>query len=51
VGQASSEQQALKALDPEGPNGHAPTPPTEAESALGEEELPPGDEPPRAKPS
>jgi len=50
VGQASSEQQALKDPDPEGPNGHAPTP-TEAESALGEEELPPGDEPPRAKPS
>ncbi len=46
VGQASSEQQAMQGLAPEGTNGHTPTP-TEDATKLGEEPLPPGEEPPR----
>jgi regulator of protease activity HflC (stomatin/prohibitin superfamily) len=46
VGQASSEQQAMQGLNPEGTNGHTPTP-TEDVTELGEEPLPPGEEPPR----
>ncbi len=44
VGQASSEQQAMQAQDPEGANGHTPTPIEDA-TKLGEE--PPGEEPAR----
>ncbi len=39
VGQASSEQQAMQELDPEGTDGHPPTP-TEDATKLGEEEPP-----------
>ena len=44
VGQASSEQQAMQDLDPEGANGRASTP-TEDATKLGEEQ--PGEEPTR----
>jgi regulator of protease activity HflC (stomatin/prohibitin superfamily) len=40
VGQASSEQQAMQELDPEGTDGHPPKP-TEDATKLGEEEPPP----------
>src|SRR4028119_2130159 len=46
VGQAGSEQQALRELDPEGTNGRAARS-TEDERELGEEQVPPGEEPPR----
>jgi regulator of protease activity HflC (stomatin/prohibitin superfamily) len=46
VGQASTEQQAMQGLAPEGTDGHTPTP-TEDATKLGEEPLPPGEEPPR----
>jgi type II secretory pathway pseudopilin PulG len=46
VGQASTEQQAMQGLAPEGANSHTPTP-TEDSTKLGEEVLPPGEEPPR----
>jgi regulator of protease activity HflC (stomatin/prohibitin superfamily) len=46
VGQVSSEQQAMRNLGPEGPNGRAATS-IEDERELGEEPLPPGEEPPR----
>ena len=46
VGQASSEQQAMRDLDPEGTNGHTPTP-TEDATKLGEEQPPTGEGPPR----
>jgi regulator of protease activity HflC (stomatin/prohibitin superfamily) len=46
VGQASSEQQALRELDPEGTNGRAARS-TEDATKLGEEPLPPDEEPPR----
>ena len=46
VGQASSEQQAVRDLDPEGTNGRAARS-TEDATKLGEEPLPPGEEPPR----
>ncbi len=46
VGQASSEQQALRDLDPEGTNGRAARS-TEDATKLGEEQVPPGEEPPR----
>jgi hypothetical protein len=46
VGQASSEQQAVQELDPEGDNGHTPTPIEDATN-LGEEL--PGEE--RTRPS
>ena len=46
VGQASSEQQALRNLDPEGTNGRAARS-TEDATKLGEEPLPPDEEPPR----
>ncbi len=46
VGQASSEQQAMRDLDPEGTNGLAATS-IEDERELGEEPLPPSEEPPR----
>jgi regulator of protease activity HflC (stomatin/prohibitin superfamily) len=46
VGQASSEQQAVQGLDPEGgANGHTPTPIEDA-TKLGEEQPPPGGEEP-----
>jgi hypothetical protein len=45
VGQASSEQQAMQGLDPEGPNGHTPEPIQDATN-LGEEQHPPSDEDP-----
>ena len=45
VGQASSEQQAMQNLDPEGANGRSSTP-TEDATKLGEEP-PPGEEPTR----
>jgi regulator of protease activity HflC (stomatin/prohibitin superfamily) len=44
VGQASSEQQAMQEVAPEGTDSHAPTP-TEDATKLGEE--PPGEEPTR----
>ena len=47
MGQASSEQQAIRDLDPEGTNGHTPTP-TEDVTNLGEEQPPPGEDSPRA---
>ena len=46
VGQVSSEQQAMRNLGPEGPNGRAATS-IEEERELGEEPLLPGEEPPR----
>ena len=46
VGQANTEQQAMQGLAPEGTDGHTPTP-TEDATKLGEEPLPPGEEPPR----
>ena len=46
VGQASSEQQAMRDLGPEGPNGRAATS-IEDERELGKEPLPPDEEPPR----
>ncbi len=46
VGQARSEQQAMRDLDPEGANGRAVTP-IEDERELGAEQPPPGEEPPR----
>jgi hypothetical protein len=47
VGQASSEQQAMRELDPEGANGRASTP-TEDATNLGEEQVPPlGEDPTR----
>jgi regulator of protease activity HflC (stomatin/prohibitin superfamily) len=46
VGQASSEQEAMGDLGPEGINGHAARS-TEDERELGEEPLPPSEEPPR----
>jgi regulator of protease activity HflC (stomatin/prohibitin superfamily) len=46
VGQASSEQQAMQELDPEGANGRASTP-TEDATKLGEEPPPSGEEPTR----
>jgi regulator of protease activity HflC (stomatin/prohibitin superfamily) len=47
VGQASSEQQAVQGLDPEGADGHTPAPIEDATN-LGEELPPPGEESPRA---
>jgi regulator of protease activity HflC (stomatin/prohibitin superfamily) len=48
VGQASSEQQAMQDLDPEGgTNGPVILTPTEDTTALGEEQVPPGEEPTR----
>jgi regulator of protease activity HflC (stomatin/prohibitin superfamily) len=47
VGQASSEQQIVQGLDPEGADGHAPTP-IEDVTNLGEELPPPSEESPRA---
>ena len=46
VGQASSEQQAVQGLDPEGADGHTPAPIEDATN-LGEEPLPPDEEPAR----
>ncbi len=46
VGQASSEQQGMQELDPEGTDGH-PSTPTEGATKLGEEQPPPGEEPTR----
>jgi hypothetical protein len=46
VRQASSEQQALRELDPEGTNGRVARS-TEDATKLGEEPLPPDEEPPR----
>jgi regulator of protease activity HflC (stomatin/prohibitin superfamily) len=47
VGQARGEQEAMQELAPdEGTNGRPPKP-TEDATNLGEEELPPGEEPPR----
>jgi hypothetical protein len=46
MGQASSEQQALRDLNPEGTNGRAARS-IEDERELGEEQVPPGEEPPR----
>ena len=46
VGQVSSEQQALRELDPEGTNGRAARS-TEDATKLGEEPLPPDEESPR----
>jgi regulator of protease activity HflC (stomatin/prohibitin superfamily) len=46
VGQATSEQQAMGGLSPEGTNDRAATS-TEDERELGEEPLPPSEEPPR----
>jgi regulator of protease activity HflC (stomatin/prohibitin superfamily) len=46
VGQASSEQQAMQGLDPEGADGHTPAPIEDA-TKLGEEQPPPGEEPTR----
>ena len=43
VGQASSEQQIVQGLDPEGADGHTPTPIEDA-TKLGEEQPPPGGE-------
>ena len=46
VGQASSEQKALQDLDPEGrTNGPVILTPTEEATTLGEEQVPPGEEP------
>jgi regulator of protease activity HflC (stomatin/prohibitin superfamily) len=50
VGQAGSEQQAMVELDPEGTNGRAARP-IEDERELGEEQVPPGEEPTRPEPS
>ena len=50
VEQASSEQQAMQELDPEGADGHPPTP-IEDVTNLGEEEPPPGEESPRSSSS
>jgi regulator of protease activity HflC (stomatin/prohibitin superfamily) len=50
VGQASSEQQAMQGLDPEGADGHTPAPIEDATN-LGEEQPPPGEESPRASSS
>lgn len=49
VGQASSEPQAVQGLDPEGANGHTPTP-IEDVTNLGEPPPPPGEESPRTGP-
>jgi hypothetical protein len=49
VGEASSEQQAMQDLTPEGPNGH-PSTPSEDAANLGEES-PLGGEPPRPESS
>jgi regulator of protease activity HflC (stomatin/prohibitin superfamily) len=46
VGQARSEQQAVRDPDLEGANGHTPTP-VEDVTNLGAEQSPPGEEPPR----
>src|SRR5829696_2770102 len=46
VGEASSEQQIVQGLDPEGADGHTPTP-IEDVTKLGEEQPPPGEEPTR----
>src|SRR5215213_9569033 len=46
VGQASSEQQAVQGPDPEGADGHTPTPIEDA-TKLGEEQPPAGEEPTR----
>jgi hypothetical protein len=46
VGQASSEQQAVQDLDPEGADGHTPTPIEDA-TKLGEEQPLPTEEPMR----
>ena len=50
VGQASSEQQAVQGLDPEGADGNTPDTPAPIEDVtnLGEEQPPPGEESPRA---
>jgi regulator of protease activity HflC (stomatin/prohibitin superfamily) len=45
VGQASSEQQAMQDLDPEGTNGLVIPTTAEDATALGEEQVPPGEEP------
>jgi regulator of protease activity HflC (stomatin/prohibitin superfamily) len=50
VGQARSEQQAVRDLDPEGTNGRAATS-IEDERELGEEQVLPGEEPTRPEPS
>jgi regulator of protease activity HflC (stomatin/prohibitin superfamily) len=50
VGQARGEQEAMRELDTEGANGRFPTPNEDATN-LGEEAMPPGEEPPRTGPS
>jgi hypothetical protein len=50
VGQAGSEQQAMRDLDPEGTNGRAARS-IEDEREQGEEQPPSGEEPPRPEPS
>jgi hypothetical protein len=50
VGQASSEQQAMQGLNPEGTNGRAATS-IEDERELSEEQVPPGEDPTRPEPS
>ncbi len=47
VGQASSEQQAMQELGPDGTNGPVIPTPAEDATALGEEQVPPGEEPTR----
>jgi regulator of protease activity HflC (stomatin/prohibitin superfamily) len=47
VGQASSEQQAMQGVNPEGTNGPVILTPTEDATTLGEEQVPPGEEPTR----
>ena len=47
VGQAIGEQQIVQGLDPEGADGHTPTP-IEDVTNLGEEQPPPSEESPRA---
>jgi hypothetical protein len=51
VGQASSEQQAMQGVNPEETNGPVILTPTEEATTLGEEQVPPGEEPPRPGPS
>jgi regulator of protease activity HflC (stomatin/prohibitin superfamily) len=47
VGQASSEQQAMQELGPDGSNGPAIPTPADDATVLGEEQVPPGEEPTR----
>jgi regulator of protease activity HflC (stomatin/prohibitin superfamily) len=51
VGQASSEQQAMQGVNPEETNGPVILTPTEDATTLGEEQVPPGEEPTRPGPS